>query len=150
MHWLHKGRVVLKFAGIDSISEAERLRNCEVLIPLAERMPLTDDSVYVSDLVGARVIDVSGGAAREAGEIIDVQPGGAAPAMLVVRTGAGGPALIPFVKAYLKRMDLAAKRVEMDLPDGLLSLEAPLTPEERKEAEGAGTGLAQRQAQNGE
>jgi 16S rRNA processing protein RimM len=133
-HWLHKGRVVLKFAGVDSISDAEKLRNCEVLIPFAERMPLTGDAVYVSDLIGARVIDVRGGGARDVGEIIDVQPEGVAPAMLVVRTGAREPALIPFVRAYLKRVDLTAKRVEMDLPDGLLSLQAPLTPDEREEA----------------
>lgn len=137
-YWLHKGRVVLKFAGIDSISDAEKLRNCEVLVPLAERMPLTGDAVYISDLIGAHVID----GALDVGEIIDVQPEGAAAAMLVVRTQTKDPALIPFVKAYLKRVDLTAKRVEMELPEGLLSIQAPLTVEEleeRMEAERAET-----------
>src|ERR1700760_794082 len=50
--WLHKGRVVLKFAEVESITAAEELRGCEVVIPQAERMPLVDDAVYVSDLLG--------------------------------------------------------------------------------------------------
>ena len=54
-HWLHKGRVVLKFAQVDSIAEAENLRGFEVVIPREERMPLEGDAVYISDLLGVRV-----------------------------------------------------------------------------------------------
>ena len=39
-HWLHKGRVVLKFSQVDSMAEAEKLRGWEVVIPREERMPL--------------------------------------------------------------------------------------------------------------
>jgi 16S rRNA processing protein RimM len=122
-HWLHKGRVVLKFAGIDSICEAQKLRNAEVVIPFAERVPLTGDAVYIGDLAGARIIDVSGGGARDAGEIVDVLPEGLGPAMLVVRIAEKEPVLIPFVKAYLKKVDLPAKRIEMELPEGLMALQ---------------------------
>src|SRR5450755_2580340 len=45
-HWLHKGRVVLKFAGIDSINDAELLRGMDVSIPREERATLADDAVY--------------------------------------------------------------------------------------------------------
>ncbi|HEV2276482.1 MAG TPA: ribosome maturation factor RimM, partial [Acidobacteriaceae bacterium] len=76
-HWFHKDRVVLKLAGVDSINDAETLRGFEVVLPIAERMPLTGDALYVSDLVGMHVIDVGGGGMREAGEIIDVLPEGA-------------------------------------------------------------------------
>ena len=58
-HWLHKGRVVLKFSQVDSITDAENLRGFDVVIPREERMPLEGDAVYVSDLLGVRVIDVS-------------------------------------------------------------------------------------------
>src|SRR5215467_11858712 len=51
-HWFHKGGVVLKFAGVDSISQAEELIGCEIQIPASERAELEDDSVYISDLVG--------------------------------------------------------------------------------------------------
>jgi 16S rRNA processing protein RimM len=124
-HWLHKGRVVLKFAQVDSMTEAENLRGFDVVIPREERMPLAGDAVYVSDLLGARVIDVSRGGFTDAGEITDVEPEGPGPAMLVIRTLAGDELLIPFVRAYLRKMDIEGKRLEMDLPEGLLAVQAP-------------------------
>ena len=130
--WHHKGRVVLKFAGVNSISDAEALRGFELVVPLSDRMPVPDDSVYISDLVGARIVNVSGALAEDAGEIVDVVPEGPGPAMLVVNTGGREPALIPFVKAYLRCIDLPAKRIEMALPEGLLEIDAPLTDEERR------------------
>jgi 16S rRNA processing protein RimM len=130
--WHHKGRVVLKLAGVDSISDAEELRGFELVVPLSDRMPVPDDSFYISDLVGARVLNVSGALAEDAGEVIDVVPEGPGPAMLVVSTGAREPALIPFVKAYLRCIDVPAKRIEMALPEGLLDIDAPLTDEERR------------------
>lgn len=124
-HWLHKGRVVLKFAQVDSMAEAENLRGFDVVIPREERMPLSGDAVYVSDLLGVRVIDVSRGGFTDAGEITDVEPEGPGPAMLVIRTLAGDELLIPFVRAYLRKMDIDGKRLEMDLPEGLLAVQAP-------------------------
>jgi 16S rRNA processing protein RimM len=130
-HWLHKGRVVLKFSQVDSIAEAETLRGFEVVIPREERMPLDGDAVYISDLLGVRVIDVGRGGAEDAGEIIYVEPEGAGPAMLVIRTPAGNELLIPFVRAYLRKIDLQGKRMEMELPLGLLAMQAPVTEQER-------------------
>jgi 16S rRNA processing protein RimM len=134
-HWLHKGRVVLKFAGIDSISAADELRGFSVVIAREERMPLAPDTVYVSDLAGAHVFDLRNGEAEDVGEIMDVLPEGIGPAMLVVRTPSSSELLIPFVKAYLKRVDLPLRRVEMELPEGLVSIDAPLTEEERRRME---------------
>jgi 16S rRNA processing protein RimM len=124
-HWLHKGRVVLKFSQVDSMVEAEKLRGYEVVIPREERMPLEGDAVYLSDLLGVRVIDVSRGGDTDAGEITDVEPEGTGPAMLVIRTQAGDELLIPFVRAYLRKMDIEGKRLEMDLPVGLLAAQTP-------------------------
>jgi 16S rRNA processing protein RimM len=131
-HWPHKGHIVLKFAGIDSIDDAEKLRNFAVVVPREERMPLQDDAVYISDLLGAHVVDVSHGGRQDAGEITDVLPGGIAPSLLVVRTQAAEPLLIPFVKAYLKKIDLQAGQIEMELPAGLTTMQEPLTEEERQ------------------
>jgi 16S rRNA processing protein RimM len=135
-HWLHKGRIVLKFSQLDSMNEAENLRGFEVVIPREERMPLEGDAVYVSDLLGLRVMDVSRhgdseGAGQYAGDVTEVEPGGAGPAMLVLRTPAGEEALIPFVRAYLRKVDIEAGTLEMELPPGLLTMQAPLTEEER-------------------
>src|ERR1700727_203328 len=49
-HWLHKGDVVLHFAGADSITEAETLRGMVVAIPRSQRVALGEDEVYVGDL----------------------------------------------------------------------------------------------------
>ena len=122
-HWLHKGRVVLKFCQVDSIADAEKLRGFDVVVPREERIPLEGDAVYVSDLLGMKVIDVSGGGAADAGEVTDLEPEGAGPALLVVRGPAGEEVLIPFVRAYLRKMDIEGKRLEMDLPRGLLNLQ---------------------------
>ena len=53
----NKGRIVLHFAGIDSISDAEAIVGMDVVIPFAERLPLDDESVYTSDLVGCTIYD---------------------------------------------------------------------------------------------
>jgi 16S rRNA processing protein RimM len=124
-HWPHKGRIVLKFAEVDSMNSAEELRNVEVVVPLAERIPLEDDSVYVSDLLGMHVIDTREGTNVDAGEIIDVEPEGSGPAMLVIRGADGGELLIPFVRAYLKKVDMETGRLEMELPEGLLAAQRP-------------------------
>ena len=55
--WPHKGYLVLKFEGVDSISEAETLIGCELQVPAAERSKLEPGWAYVSDLVGCAVFD---------------------------------------------------------------------------------------------
>jgi 16S rRNA processing protein RimM len=136
-HWLHKGRVVLKFVTVDSINDAEALRGLDVVIPREERAPLEEGAVYIADLIGCRVVDLHGvatGQGREIGEIVDVDRESGAGDLLVVKTSRGQEVLIPFVKAYLKHIDLAEKFLEMDLPAGLLELNAPLTAEEKAAA----------------
>ena len=123
-HWLHKGGIVLHFAGVDSISAAEELKGMVVAVPQTERAPLAADEVYIGDLIGCVLVDVAGAEALTVGEIENVdRTGGAAP-LLVVR-GARGEVLIPFAKSYLRRIDLEGKRVEMALPEGLVDLNAP-------------------------
>ena len=51
-HWFHKGQVILKFAGTESISQAEELIGCEIQVPLERRTELHDGSFYLSDLTG--------------------------------------------------------------------------------------------------
>ena len=128
-HWLHKSGVVLHFSGVDSISAAETLSGLIVAIPLAERAPLAGDEVYIADLIGCTLFDVAkmdkpGHAPVCVGEIEDVDRTAGPVALLVVR-GASGEVLVPFAKSYLRTLDLAARVVEMALPEGLLDLNAP-------------------------
>jgi len=123
-HWLHKGGVVLHFAGMDSISSAETLNGLVVAVPLAERAELDEDEVYIADLIGCSLVDVAGDAPVLVGEIEDVDRTAGPVALLVVK-GAAGEVLIPFAKSYLRRIDLKARRLEMALPAGLAELNAP-------------------------
>lgn len=120
-HWLHKGAIVLHFAGVDSISAAESLNGLLVAVPRDQRAVLAEDEAYIGDLIGCALVDVSGSAAVTVGEIEDVDRS-AGPAPLLVVRGARGEVLVPFAKSYLRKIDLGAKRVEMTLPEGLVEL----------------------------
>jgi len=122
-HWLHQGRIVLKFAGIDSINDVETLRGLEVAIPISERAPLEDGAVYIADLIGSTLIDSR--TTAEIGEIIEVDRESSATPLLVVKSAAKQEILIPFAKAFHPAFDTTAKRLTMELPDGLLDLNAP-------------------------
>lgn len=136
--WPHLGYFILKFRGVDSISDAEQLVGCELQIPVAERAPLQPGAVYVSDLVGCTVWDVAAGRdPTEVGVVASVQFGAGEAPLLVVRSG-NKEFLIPFAAAYLRIVDLPRQRVEMALPEGLLDVDAPLTEEEKKRQRGEG------------
>ena len=122
-HWLHKGDVVLHFVGVDSISDAEALTGLTVAIAREERAALGEDEYYAGDLMGCMLVDVAAEPERVVGVIEDVDREAGPVALLVVNGGPGAEELlIPWVKAYLRRVDLAEKRVEMALPDGLIEL----------------------------
>ncbi len=134
--WFLRSRIVLKFAGIDSINEAEALRGFAVAIPATERAALEAGSVYVSDLIGCRVVDLNREGA-DVGEIVDVDRGSSSTELLVVRRRdrrEGGEVLIPFVAEYVIRVDAANRLLEMRLPGGLLEINAPMTEDEKREA----------------
>lgn len=122
---LHHGRVILKFAGIDSISDAEALRGYDVAIPHSQRAPLEDGSVYIDDLIGCHVYDAGSGP-RDIGVIVGVDRESTSTPLLIVRAQGGKEdLLIPFVKAWLHKIDLEQKRLEMSLPEGLLDINSP-------------------------
>ena len=120
-HWLHKGGVVLHFAGVDSITAAERLYGLIVAIPQSERAALGQDEAYIGDLVGCELIDCAGPAPVSLGRIEDVERN-AGPVALLVVAAKSGELLIPFAKSYLRKIDTANKRLEMVLPEGLTEL----------------------------
>jgi 16S rRNA processing protein RimM len=132
------GRVVLKFAGIDTISDAETIAGLDVVIPRGERLALEDESVYISELIGCTVYDGS----QEIGVVDDVQfamtaDGGrrlddAAP-LLAVASVQGDEILIPFANAFLVNVDTEAKRIEMTLPEGLVEVNRSASGEQTSE-----------------
>jgi 16S rRNA processing protein RimM len=120
--------LVLKFAGVDSISDAELLVGSELQVPREQRAQLEPGWTYVSDLVGCKVFDGD----REVGTVENVQFGAGEAPLLVVRAGARQYE-IPYARAYLRGVDLEQKRIEMLLPEGILEVNAPLTADEKRD-----------------
>ncbi|HWR16695.1 MAG TPA: ribosome maturation factor RimM [Terriglobales bacterium] len=124
--WPHKDYMVLKFAGIDSISDAETLLKCEIQVPATERTKL-EEGWYVSDLIGCVVFDQ----AREVGTVADVEFGAGEAPVLLVRQGQTEH-MIPLAEQYTKLVDTAAKKIQLHLPEGMLEINAPLSSDEKQ------------------
>ena len=110
------GQAIFHFEGSDSISDAEKLVGLEVRIPLAERAPLPGGSYYVTDLIGCEVRE------KEAaiGVVRDVEFTGGTPILAV--DSADGEVLIPLAEEICVKVDLATRRIDVALPEGLREL----------------------------
>lgn len=126
--WPHKAHLILKFAGVDSITDADAVVGCELQLPREQRAPLETGWTYISDLVGCTVT----AAGREVGTITDVRFGAGEAPLLIVQSGKKEQE-IPYAEAYLESVDLGNRQIRMLLPDGMLELDAPLSPEEKEQ-----------------
>lgn len=118
--WPHRGGMVLKFAGVDSIEQAQRLRGRLVLIPREERAPLPANHYYVGDLQGCRVVRETHGAQMEVGTVTEVERTGGV-GLLHVATPSGD-VLVPLAQAICTRIDAEKKIIVIDPPEDLLEL----------------------------
>lgn len=116
--WEHRGRVILKFEGVDGISEAERLSGAVARIPVSQRRALPDGEYFHSDLVGCVVYDRQSG--KPLGKVLRFEESGGA-GLLEVEGGL----LVPFVRKICVEIDIAGKAIHVDLPDGLKELNRP-------------------------
>ena len=116
--WRHKGRLILKFRGIDSITEAEELRGCQVQLPEEEIGPLPAGEFFFRDLVGCQVVDAKSGGS--VGRVEDVlEPGGQ---LLLQVKAEGREILIPFVRSICVEIDPEQQRIRVRMPEGLEDL----------------------------
>jgi 16S rRNA processing protein RimM len=115
---LHKGRVVLKFAGYDEIAQAEALRGALVLVTRDQLVELPLDTYYDFDLIDCDVITKD---ARPVGRVTGVQRYGAAP-LLAVQGDEKREHLIPLTESICREIDVASKRIIIDPPEGLLEI----------------------------
>jgi 16S rRNA processing protein RimM len=114
--WEHAGALVFKFQGVDSISDAEKLRGAEVQVPVSERVELEPGEYFHSDVIGCEVRErVSG---RVVGRVTNFEEYGGPPLIEID----GGRMLIPFVKAICVDIRPAEKLIQVDLPEGLEDL----------------------------
>ena len=116
--WWHQDRLVLKFRGIDSITDAEPLAGADVEIQPEERVALEDNEYFLSELVGCAIVDAKTG--KTLGAVEGWEETGGGPVLLTV-----GEMLIPFARAICIEVRPADKRIVVDLPEGLAALNQP-------------------------
>jgi 16S rRNA processing protein RimM len=116
--WHHKGQLILKFEGIESISDAEALRGGELQIPEEEVGPAPEGGFFFQDLIGCRMLDADSG--RELGVVRDVLEPGGAPVLEV--DSKSGELLVPFVKSICVEIAPAEGTIRVRLPEGLEEL----------------------------
>ena len=116
--WEHKGDWVLKFAGVDSIDAAKRFKGADIWISRSERANLPEGDFFQSDLLGCAIIDANTG--RRLGSVEGWQRYGGPPLLEV--SVEGREVLVPFVDAICRKVDMEARAITVELPDGLLDL----------------------------
>lgn len=116
--WFHDGTLIFHFRGIDSITAAEALTGSEVRVPAAERVALDEGEFFQDDLIGCEVIDRRSGASL--GRVTRFDDSAASGSLVV-----GEDLLIPFVRAICVEIDPAARRIAVELPEGLKDLNRP-------------------------
>jgi 16S rRNA processing protein RimM len=133
----HPGNGVFHFEGMNSIDEAEKLRGLEVQIPFEQRAVLPSGSFFVTDLIGCSVFEIPASTVAMSsspcslleapmllGNVRDVYfPGEGQPGTpLLALDTSNGELLVPLAEDICKRLDVVARRIEVQLPEGLREL----------------------------
>jgi 16S rRNA processing protein RimM len=130
---------IFHFADSSSISDAEMLRGYDVFLPWELRAELPQGKYFVTDLIGCTVFEIidktaqapslASGAVQGQqllGTVTDVSftgEGVEGAALLEIET-AQGELLVPLAEDICTRIDVAAKRIDVTLPEGLKDLNA--------------------------
>jgi 16S rRNA processing protein RimM len=121
-------RPVIAFDGIETMDDAEELAGLELHVPAESLMPLPGGTYYHHDLVGCAVETRDG---RPIGRVREVESGAGGSRLVV--DGDRGEVLIPMAAEICVDVDVAAKRIVIVAPQGLLELndQRPATNDER-------------------
>ena len=117
-HWFHGNRIVFKFAGYDSIDAAKDLAGYQLAVPASDRIELPEDHFYEWELAGCRVEALDG---KVIGQVREVMHTGGVE-ILVVAGNEGREFLIPMAHDICVEIDIEAKLIRVDPPEGLLEL----------------------------
>jgi 16S rRNA processing protein RimM len=107
-----------RISGVTTKEAADALRGLRLFAPREALPTLPDDEFYHADLIGLEVVDTGG---TPLGRVKAVLNHGAGDILELHRPGAAGTLLLPFTKAAVPTVDLAAGRIVADPPEGLLS-----------------------------
>jgi 16S rRNA processing protein RimM len=117
---VHAGRALIKFAGIETPEEVQQLHNWTVEIPESAARKLEEDEYYLHDLVGMTLVDGEG---RERGFVTETYEGGGG-ILLNVKRPDGRVFELPFAADLCTSIDVGAKRMVVNLPEGIEDLDA--------------------------
>jgi 16S rRNA processing protein RimM len=110
-----RDRLLITFEGTSDASSAEKLRNAELSVPLADVAPRPPGFVYHWDVEGALAVDTAG---RHLGRVTDLVDVAGRP--LLVLATPRGEREVPFSEPIVVSVDVVAKRIVLDTPEGLL------------------------------
>ena len=111
----HGDRALVKFAGIVSPEDIRQLQEWTIEIPEEQARALEPDEYFLHDLAGLRLVDKDG---RDRGEIIEAYEGGGG-ILLNVKKRDGKTYEVPFAQEICTEIDLKAKTIVVDLPEGI-------------------------------
>lgn len=112
----HKNFLLVKFEGIDSVEEAEKLKNLQIKIDSDEVGELEENEFYFHEIIGCQVFDEND---RNLGEIIDILTPGAND-VWVIKGEEGKEILIPYIEDVVKQIDITSKKVNIEVMEGLI------------------------------
>ena len=112
----HKNFLLVKFEGIDSVEEAEKLKNLQIKINSDEVGELEENEFYFHQIIGCEVFDEND---KNLGEIIDILTPGAND-VWVIKGENGREILIPYIEDVVKKIDITSKKVNIEVMEGLI------------------------------
>jgi 16S rRNA processing protein RimM len=119
--WWHERRLILQFEGIETIDQAELLRGRLVMLPRGERIALGEGRYYQWEVEGCEVFE--GPHQRRLGKVAGIETTGGVDLLRIELPGAGrSEVLVPFALAICREIDVRARRIVIDPPEGLVEL----------------------------
>lgn len=112
----HKNNLLVKFVGIDSIEEAEKLKNLQIKIDSDNIGELEENEFYFHEIIGCEVLDENG---KSLGEISEILTPGAND-VWVIKSQNGKEILIPYIEDVVKKIDVENKKIDIEVMEGLI------------------------------
>lgn len=108
-----KDIVLLKLKNVDSIEQAEKLKNHYIKIPRSDAKSLEEGEYFIADLIGCEVYTT-----ELIGVLDDIFTAGAGDVYVVKRNGKKD-LLLPALSSVIKKVDIASRRIDVEIPRGL-------------------------------
>ena len=108
--------VLIKFKGIETVEDAEKLRNSYVEIDRADAIPLEEGQYFIADLLGLDVYQDTG---EKLGILDDIYNTGSSD-IYVVKNELGKQFLLPYIDDVIKQIDIEEGKITVHIIEGLI------------------------------